>query len=89
MLEPSDLIRECILSTLPSITIESLSAMVDKLLQQGVDTEEDLQYVREQDIEEFIKPIQCRKLLDAWKSKGKVLVTCFLCYRIIYYSIFT
>lgn len=70
MLEPSDVIREGILSALPSITVESLGCMVEKLIQQGVETEEDLQYVREQDIEEFIKPIQCRKLLDAWKHKG-------------------
>lgn len=70
MLEPSDLIREAILSTLPRIPEESLSRMVEKLIQQGVETEEDLQYVREEDIQEFMKPIQCRKLLDAWKYKG-------------------
>lgn len=70
MLEPSDLIRENILSALPSLPIESLGHIVEKLIQQGVETEEDLQFVREQDIEEFMKPIQCRKILDAWKGKG-------------------
>lgn len=70
MLEPSDLLREAILSTLPRIPEESLRHMVEKLIQQGVETEEDLQYVREEDIQEFMKPIQCRKLLDAWKYKG-------------------
>lgn len=70
MLEPSDLIRDAILSALPSIPVEALGRMVEKLIQQGVEAEEDLQYVREQDIEEFMKPIQCRKLLDAWKHKG-------------------
>lgn len=69
MLEPSDLIREGILSILPSIPGESLGRMVEKLIEQGVETEEDLQYVREQDIKEFVKPIQCRKLLFAWKHK--------------------
>ncbi|KAK0155310.1 Sterile alpha motif domain-containing protein 3 [Merluccius polli] len=72
MLEPSDLIRENILSALPSLPVESLGCMVEKLIQQGVETEEDLQYVREQDIEEFLKPIQCRKLLDAWKHKVSI-----------------
>ncbi|KAJ8364568.1 hypothetical protein SKAU_G00133990 [Synaphobranchus kaupii] len=69
MLEPSDMIREVILSTLPSIPEESLGRMVAKLIHQGAETEEDLQYVREQVIEEFIRPIQCRKRLDAWKHK--------------------
>ncbi|XP_029907498.1 uncharacterized protein LOC115359266 [Myripristis murdjan] len=75
MLEPSDVIREGILSALPSIPVESLGCMVEKLIQQGVETEEDLQYVREQDIEEFIKPIQCRKLLDTWKHKEPVSIS--------------
>uniref|UniRef100_A0A672HZP7 Uncharacterized protein n=1 Tax=Salarias fasciatus TaxID=181472 RepID=A0A672HZP7_SALFA len=39
-----------------------LNRMVEKLVQQGVETEEDL-YVTEEDIGEFMKPIQCRKLL--------------------------
>lgn len=70
MLEPSDLIREAILSTLPKIPVKSLSCMVEKLIQQGVETEDDLQYVTEDDIKEFMKPIQCRRLLDAWKCQG-------------------
>ncbi|XP_036973995.1 uncharacterized protein LOC119030475 isoform X2 [Acanthopagrus latus] len=75
MLEPSDLLREAILSTLPRIPEESLRHMVEKLIQQGVETEEDLQYVREEDIQEFMKPIQCRKLLDAWKYKEPVPIS--------------
>uniref|UniRef100_A0A3Q2CQ11 Si:ch211-111e20.1 n=1 Tax=Cyprinodon variegatus TaxID=28743 RepID=A0A3Q2CQ11_CYPVA len=70
MLEPCDVIREAIVSALPSIPVESLGRMMEKLIQQGVETEEDLQYVREQDIEDFIKPIQCRKLLASWKRKS-------------------
>ncbi|XP_032365428.1 uncharacterized protein LOC116680827 [Etheostoma spectabile] len=69
MLDPSALIRESILCTLPSIAPESLQNVIEKLMQQGVDSREDLQYVREQDMEEFIRPIQCRKLLEAWKPK--------------------
>lgn len=64
------MIRKAIVSALPSIPVESLGRMMERLIQQGVEKEEDLQFVREQDIEEFIKPIQCRKLLAAWKSKG-------------------
>lgn len=90
MLEPSDLIREAILSTLPKIPVKSLSCMVEKLIQQGVETEEDLQYVREDDIQEFMKPIQCRKLLDAWKCKGNwgfKYKSCFLVLKLHYITL--
>ncbi|XP_037643652.1 uncharacterized protein LOC119498678 [Sebastes umbrosus] len=36
----------------------------------GVERREDLKYVREEDMVEFIRPIQCRKLLDCWKSQA-------------------
>lgn len=70
MQQPTDMMREAIFSTLPSIPAASLDSIVEKLIQQGVETEDDLQYVREQDIEEFMRPIQCRRLLNAWKRKG-------------------
>ncbi|KAM3613074.1 uncharacterized protein V6R79_019711 [Siganus canaliculatus] len=56
-------------STLPSFPEASLDCMVEKLI-EGVETEEDLQYVRERNIEEFMRPIQCRKRLEAWRRKG-------------------
>lgn len=71
MLEPNHLIREDILSILPSIPGESVNRIVEKLVQQGIETQEDLYYVREEDTEEFLKAIQCQKFLDAWKHRGK------------------
>ncbi|XP_077093821.1 uncharacterized protein LOC143745587 [Siphateles boraxobius] len=35
----------------------------------GLETKDDLQYVKEEDLMEFLRPIQCRKLLNAWKNE--------------------
>ena len=53
---------------LPSELVES---MVQNLLEFGVESCVDLQYVEEIDLN-MLKPIQRRKLLSAWKPKGKL-----------------
>ncbi|GAA6094790.1 sterile alpha motif domain-containing protein 3, partial [Tachysurus ichikawai] len=34
----------------------------------AIETKDDLRYVKEEDLMEFLRPIQCRKLLNAWKN---------------------
>ncbi|KAJ8403938.1 hypothetical protein AAFF_G00342880 [Aldrovandia affinis] len=68
MSELAVVIREAILTVLPTVPEEPLDLIVGKLLSQGVETTEDLIHVREEDILEFLQPIQCRKLLTAWKQ---------------------
>lgn len=63
-------IKEEITSVLSSLPEDTLNLLVEKILNQGVESKEDLQYVREEDIVEFILPIQCRKLLKAWRVHG-------------------
>ncbi|KAF7648241.1 hypothetical protein LDENG_00160070 [Lucifuga dentata] len=65
-------IREIIQATLPSLPEEKIKLLVEKLTLQGVESREDLKYVREEDMVDFIRPIQCRKLLDSWKSQDPV-----------------
>ncbi|CAM1312336.1 Uncharacterised protein g5950 [Pycnogonum litorale] len=40
----------------------------------GVEDVADLAYVKEDDMKEYLKPIQCRKLLDKWKPKENQLL---------------
>ncbi|XP_041839467.1 uncharacterized protein LOC121638641 [Melanotaenia boesemani] len=65
-------IREIIQATLPSLPEEKIYLLVEKLRMQGVESREDLMYVQEEDMVDFIRPIQCRKLLDCWKLKDSV-----------------
>ncbi|XP_053333205.1 uncharacterized protein LOC128506653 isoform X2 [Clarias gariepinus] len=63
-------IKEEITSVLPSLPKNTLHLLVEKVLNKGVETKEDLQYVKEKDVAELIRPIQCRKLLKAWSAHG-------------------
>jgi len=63
-------VREIIQATLPSLDEEKIKLLVEKLLLQGVESRQDLKYVREEDMVDIIRPIQCRKLLDCWKLQG-------------------
>lgn len=63
-------IRLTISSSLPGISDETLQKCIHGLSAIGVETKDDLQYVKEEDLMEFLRPIQCRKLLNAWKNEG-------------------
>ena len=68
MSELTSLIKEAIVSVLPNLPEETLCQMVEKLIGQGLESTDDLAFVREEDILEFVRPIQCRKLLAVWKQ---------------------
>lgn len=84
MLEPSDLIREAILSTLPKIPVKSLSCMVEKLIQQGVETEDDLQYVIR-----YVNIVFCillhQRLFNKYLRRSCCLLLSFVNIIIVYY----
>ncbi|XP_042152585.1 uncharacterized protein LOC121839210 [Oncorhynchus tshawytscha] len=60
-------IREAVLSVLPYLPEETLSSLLDKLAIVGGEGKPDLQFLKEQDLQEHIRPIQCRKQLNAWR----------------------
>lgn len=57
-------------AVLPTLSPELVDSVVQSLLDSGVETSRDLQYVEESELA-MLKPIQCRKLLTAWKVSGK------------------
>lgn len=67
------------LTTLSEDTVKVVSA---KLLECGVETNDDLQYIEEGDLCGILKPIQLRKLLSAWKHDGELCI--FLLLALIY-----
>ncbi|XP_067284857.1 uncharacterized protein [Pseudorasbora parva] len=69
MSEMKEVLKDAVLSVLPSLSPEVINQLVEKLMDQGVEGLDDLVYVKDDDILEFIRPIQCRKLLSAWKNQ--------------------
>ncbi|XP_067237385.1 sterile alpha motif domain-containing protein 3-like [Chanodichthys erythropterus] len=62
-------IKLAISSSLPGLSDETLQKFIHGLSAIGVETKDDLRYVKEEDLMEFLRPIQCRKLLNAWKNE--------------------
>ena len=65
-------IREAILAVLPSLPEQTLSSLQEKLASIGVESKSDLKLIKEEDLQELLRPIQCRKLLQAWSTEGNV-----------------
>ncbi|XP_026129962.1 uncharacterized protein LOC113110151 isoform X2 [Carassius auratus] len=68
-----EVLKDAVLLVLPSLSPDVTNQLVEKLMDQGVEGLDDLVYVKEDDILEFIRPIQCRKLLSSWKNQGQSL----------------
>lgn len=64
-------IKDLVISILPSLSDETLAHLLEVLEELGVENKEDLMLVEEKDIEKYLRPIQCRKLLAAFKNEGK------------------
>ncbi|XP_042609737.1 uncharacterized protein LOC109084889 [Cyprinus carpio] len=64
-----EVLKDAVLLVLPSLSPDVTNQLVEKLMDQGVEGLDDLVYVKEDDILEFIRPIQCRKLLSSWKNQ--------------------
>ncbi|KAJ8333737.1 hypothetical protein SKAU_G00410560 [Synaphobranchus kaupii] len=47
--------------------METQDKLLEKILSCGLETKEDLGYVKEEDMSDLLRPIQCRKLLDAFQ----------------------
>ncbi|XP_067312741.1 uncharacterized protein [Pseudorasbora parva] len=62
-------IQLAICSSLPGLPDEMLKKLLHGLTAIGVETKADLHFVNEEDLVEYLRPIQCRKLLNAWKNK--------------------
>ncbi len=66
-----EVLKEAVLSVLPSLSPDVTKQLVEKLMDQGVEGLDDLVYAKDNDILEFLRPIQFRKRLSAWKKQGK------------------
>jgi len=58
---------------LPNLSAETISIVLAKLVDTGVEKLEDLQHVEQQDLVPLLKPIQARELLSSW-SKTEIRI---------------
>lgn len=66
-----DDIKEAVLSFLPGLSVETLTSLLEGFEELGVESRADLVFVQEKDLERYLRPIQCRKLLNGLKNEGK------------------
>lgn len=62
------MMKELVLSFLPGLSDETLTSLLNGLQELGVENKEDLAFIQEKDIEKYLWPIQCRKLLNGFKG---------------------
>lgn len=68
-------IQASIKGALPSLDNAIVERLATKLIEEdGMESLGDLEYIEEKDLIEILKPIQCRKLMKAWKPKGNFLL---------------
>jgi len=72
----SDVVQQTINDTLPDLPSSVVNDIVNKITDSGASSPEDLVHVMEQDLVPPLKPIPARKLLNAWRKRGIVNVTC-------------
>lgn len=70
MATPGEDIKQAVLSVLPSLPEDKLQSLLNKLESIGVESLSDLQFIKEEDLSANITPIQCRRLISAWQTKG-------------------
>lgn len=66
-----DSIYDAVTAVLPRLDEERLQKLVERLVVHvGMEEAEDLQYVKEEDVNDLLTPFQCRKFLDVFQRRG-------------------
>lgn len=79
-------LKEIILRALPNISEAVQQLIIDRLLSSGLDSTEDLKYVKQEDIADLLPVIQQQKRLDAFKMGMYVCLQSQHYYFIIHYN---
>lgn len=60
-------LRDIILKALPSNDENTTQDLIDRLVDYGLESKDDLQFVKQEDISDILSAIKLRKLLNAFK----------------------
>ncbi|XP_072244940.1 uncharacterized protein [Leuresthes tenuis] len=73
MADLSGEVREIICQTLAHLSADTTWQIILKLQSSGLKAKEDLKYVQQEDLADLLPVIQCRKLLDAFRSETEIV----------------
>lgn len=73
--DSQSLTRRVIYEGLADLPVSTLQTLEDTLESLGVETNEDFQYINENDLRSVLTPIQARKLLKASKQTSRYIIT--------------
>jgi hypothetical protein len=68
-------IRQSVVNVLQNLSADIIESVMVKLADCGCKSIDDCKYLTEQDLCTLLKPVQCRKLLNAWKTAGQHPIT--------------
>ncbi|KAK2859977.1 hypothetical protein Q7C36_004143 [Tachysurus vachellii] len=54
-------VRDAVLAVLPGLPEDKLSSLLNTLASIGVESKSDVQFIKEEDLPDYITPIQCRR----------------------------
>lgn len=63
-----DKLKEVFLRALPNLSEAVQEILIERLISSGLESREDLRYVKQDDIADLLPVIQQRKLLDVFKQ---------------------
>ncbi|KAF4101576.1 uncharacterized protein LOC131524703 [Onychostoma macrolepis] len=66
-------LREIILRALPSNDEDTTQLLIDRLVDSGLESKDDLQFVQQEDVSEILPTIKLRKLLNAFKMESETV----------------
>ncbi len=70
MTAASEEISKAVLAALPGLPPDALASLMTGLESLGVQSTEDLCYLKEDDLLIYLRPVQCRRLICAFTPKG-------------------
>lgn len=76
-------LKDIILRALPLISEDTQQSLIHKLLSDGVESNQDLKFVIEDDIADLLPPLQLQTLLEAFKNGNVDVNTLFFLYNVI------
>lgn len=62
-----DELKEVLFRALPNLSKTVQETLIERLISSGLESRQDLRYVKQEDIADILPVIQMRKLLDAFK----------------------
>lgn len=76
--EDSHTLLSFIQSVLPNLSNQGLNSVVDTIKNLGIETAEDIKYIKEEQLLTVLKPVQARKVISSFTVTCRYILFIFL-----------